>query len=262
LPFKFTGKEYDPETGWYYFGARYYDARLSRWTAVDPALDKYFPNPNDFDTEHDYFWYLFQDASNKLPGIGGVFNTINLDLYHYAGQNPVKLVDPDGECTFQIGITIEASAGGSGTASIGLVVGFSLESGFQMGTYGTAGFGGMGDVGGSIALEIGASNNTNILDLSGSSITAGGSLDAGAVAIGSGLMVSPTAGIDVSRPNDGRFKNNYSMKLGLSSSINPVEMHGYLSKTVVSDWKVKEKASNLITSIVSEAKSLWGRLWK
>ncbi len=100
LPFKFTGKEYDPETGWFYFGARYYDARLSRWTAVDPALDKYFPNPNDFDTEHDYFWYLEQDASAKLPGIGGVFNSINLDMYHYAGQNPVKLVDPDGEAIF------------------------------------------------------------------------------------------------------------------------------------------------------------------
>ncbi len=100
LPFKFTGKEYDPETGWYYFGARYFDARLSRWTAVDPALDKYFPNPNDFDTEHDYFWYLQQDASAKLPGIGGVFNSINLDMYHYAGQNPVKLVDPDGEAAF------------------------------------------------------------------------------------------------------------------------------------------------------------------
>ena len=33
-----------------------------------------------------------QDASGKLPGIGGVFNAVNLDVYHYAGQNPVKLV--------------------------------------------------------------------------------------------------------------------------------------------------------------------------
>ena len=28
--------------------------------------------------------------------MGGVFNTINLDAYQYAGQNPVKLLDPDG----------------------------------------------------------------------------------------------------------------------------------------------------------------------
>ena len=98
LPYKFTGKELDPETGLYYFGARYYDAKVSRWISADPALGsgKYFPKPSDFDTEHDYFWYLENDKTHKMPGIGGVFNAINLNAYHYAGQNPVKLVDPDG----------------------------------------------------------------------------------------------------------------------------------------------------------------------
>jgi hypothetical protein len=28
--------------------------------------------------------------------MGGVFNTVNLHVYHYAGNNPVVLVDPDG----------------------------------------------------------------------------------------------------------------------------------------------------------------------
>ncbi len=97
-PYKFTGKELDKETGLYYFGARYYDARVSRWISADPALQegKYFPKPNDYDTEHDFYWYILNDASGKLPGMGGVYNAINLDVYHYAGQNPVKLVDPDG----------------------------------------------------------------------------------------------------------------------------------------------------------------------
>jgi len=67
--------------------------------SADPAVQdgKYFPNPYDFDTEHDYYWYLEQDTSKKLPGIGGVFNAVNMDVYHYGGNNPVKLVDPDGE---------------------------------------------------------------------------------------------------------------------------------------------------------------------
>jgi len=97
-PYKFTGKELDAETGLYYFGARYYDARVSRWISADPALadGKYFPKPNDYDTEHDFCWYLQQDGSKKLAGLGGVFNAVNMDVYHYAGDNPVKLVDPDG----------------------------------------------------------------------------------------------------------------------------------------------------------------------
>jgi membrane-bound inhibitor of C-type lysozyme len=28
--------------------------------------------------------------------MGGVFNTVNLHLYHYAGNNPAKYTDPDG----------------------------------------------------------------------------------------------------------------------------------------------------------------------
>ena len=95
-PYKFTGKELDKETNLYYFGARYYDARISRWISTDPALEKYFPKPNDYDTEHDFYWYILNDASGKLPGMGGVFNVLNLDMYHYAGNNPVKLIDPNG----------------------------------------------------------------------------------------------------------------------------------------------------------------------
>ena len=97
-PYKFTSKELDEETGLYYYGARYYDAKLSRWVSADKyiANGKYFPKPEDFDTDHDYIWRSLHNVSDKLPGMGGVFNSINLDAYQYGGDNPTKLIDPDG----------------------------------------------------------------------------------------------------------------------------------------------------------------------
>ncbi|MDP3462864.1 MAG: RHS repeat-associated core domain-containing protein [Bacteroidales bacterium] len=61
-PFKFNGKELDTETGLYYYGARYYDPKLSGWLSVDPLAEKY---------------------SAWSP-------------YVYVLNNPVVLTDPDG----------------------------------------------------------------------------------------------------------------------------------------------------------------------
>ena len=82
-PYRFTGKELDKETGFMYYGARYRELRLTGWISPDPILEKYLPTGD-------------KDKDSKLPGMGGVFNTVNLNLYHYGGLNPVKFVDPDG----------------------------------------------------------------------------------------------------------------------------------------------------------------------
>lgn len=59
----FTGKEKDSESGYHYFGARYYDSEaLTGWLSVDPMSDKY----------------------------------LGINPYNYCAWNPVKLVDPDG----------------------------------------------------------------------------------------------------------------------------------------------------------------------
>ena len=59
----FSAKERDSETGLSYFGARYYSSDLSIWLSVDPISDKY-------------------------P---------SLSPYVYCANNPIKLVDPNGE---------------------------------------------------------------------------------------------------------------------------------------------------------------------
>ena len=56
--------------------ARYLDPKYSRWLSTDPALGDY--------------------ASGSDAGCGGIYNHVNLSLYHYGGNNPIKYVDPDG----------------------------------------------------------------------------------------------------------------------------------------------------------------------
>ena len=63
LPYKFNGKQFDEETGLYYYGARCMNPKTSLWYGVDPLTEKY-------------------------PSIDG---------YVYCVGNPVKLIDPDGK---------------------------------------------------------------------------------------------------------------------------------------------------------------------
>ena len=86
MPYRFTGKELDEETGLYYYGARYLNPRTSKWISTDPALGEYIPSIGK----------ATASDAGSLPGMGGVFNTVNLHLYHYAGNNPIKYTDPTG----------------------------------------------------------------------------------------------------------------------------------------------------------------------
>jgi len=61
--YDFTEKVRDKETDFNYFGARYYDSDIGRWTSVDPLAEKY-------------------------PGFSP---------YAYALDNPLKYFDPDGK---------------------------------------------------------------------------------------------------------------------------------------------------------------------
>ena len=63
LPYKFNGKQFDEETGLYYYGARYLNPVISLWYGVDPLAEKY-------------------------PTAGG---------FVYCIENPVKFMDPNGK---------------------------------------------------------------------------------------------------------------------------------------------------------------------
>ena len=70
IRFKFTGKERDGETGFDYFGARYYSSDISVWLSVDPLSDLY---------------------PSTSP-------------YMYVLGNPVRYTDPDGRWVKGAGI--------------------------------------------------------------------------------------------------------------------------------------------------------------
>ena len=63
LPYKFNGKQFDEETGLYYYGARYMNPVASIWYGVDPLAEKY----------------------------------INIGSYIYCHSSPIMLIDPTGE---------------------------------------------------------------------------------------------------------------------------------------------------------------------
>ena len=84
-PFKYNGKELDEATGLYYYGARYYDPKMSVWLSVDP-LAVYNPV---METE------FYGDGQHN----GGVFYSGNLNPYIYCYQNPVIYIDPNGKQT-------------------------------------------------------------------------------------------------------------------------------------------------------------------
>ena len=82
-PYNFNAKELDSETGLYYYGARYYNPRLSIWYGVDP-LAVYNPV---METE------FYGDGQHN----GGVYFWGNLNPYIYTYQNPIKYIDPNGK---------------------------------------------------------------------------------------------------------------------------------------------------------------------
>lgn len=77
---KFTGKERDDDTGYYYYGARYYQADIGRFLSQDPVYAAMGADGN------------MMRRLLKDPQL--------MNSYTYTRNNPIVLVDPDGQFAF------------------------------------------------------------------------------------------------------------------------------------------------------------------
>ena len=75
----FTGEQFDPNIGFYYLRARYYNPEIVRFVTLD----------------------TFQ---------GNIFDPISLHKYLYANADPVNNIDPSGETSIAVGISITLPA--------------------------------------------------------------------------------------------------------------------------------------------------------
>jgi RHS repeat-associated protein len=77
-PFNFTGREFDSETGLYFYRARMYDARIGRFIQNDPIG----------------FAGGDVNLARYVDSVGKPLLDVN--LYRYTGNNPINKIDPKG----------------------------------------------------------------------------------------------------------------------------------------------------------------------
>ncbi|HXG47264.1 MAG TPA: RHS repeat-associated core domain-containing protein [Methylomirabilota bacterium] len=115
-PFRFSTKFHDDETGWLYYGHRYYDPSTGRWPSRDPFVEFAFVEARNADIPH----------NDILP---------DLNDYQFVANQPVSLVDYLGggiwcKCNFNppsLPVELASTINNKGPVTI--------ESESDMGTY-------------------------------------------------------------------------------------------------------------------------------
>ncbi len=111
---KFTGHEYDEDTGLNYMGARYQNGNIGRFMSEDPAFLKFDPNTSEGKM-------MLMDPQHQ-------------NSYSYARNNPLVYTDPDGEFAQIIaGVAIGAAVGGVIGGTVSAISGNSFWSGAKYG---------------------------------------------------------------------------------------------------------------------------------
>jgi RHS repeat-associated protein len=117
-PYTFSAKERDLETGYSYFGARYYDAGLSVWLSVDPMAVRY-PNISDYMyvgghptmiTDHDGRDWIQDEGGNYVYDKNITSKTKLKDGQRYLGKSAkINVRDSDGKVAYHYNLNEDGS---------------------------------------------------------------------------------------------------------------------------------------------------------
>ncbi|MEJ1969110.1 MAG: RHS repeat-associated core domain-containing protein [Rhizomicrobium sp.] len=80
IPYRFTGRRYDPETGLYYYRARYYDPGIGRFLQTDPV---------GYGDDLDWYSYVGNDPTNENDprGLEKLYLGLEASFYLVGGIN-------------------------------------------------------------------------------------------------------------------------------------------------------------------------------
>ena len=133
-PVSFTGKQFEPGIGLYYFNARWYDPVMGRFISPDPKG----PNTETPLSFNPYLYCLnnplaYVDPDGKNPvviaGIGGIVS-FGLDYYHQYKQSGMNFKDYYWSGSYSPARAAGEMALGAATTTVGGVIG-GLSTGFM-----------------------------------------------------------------------------------------------------------------------------------
>ncbi len=119
--YTFSAKEKDTETGYSYFGARYYDSDLSVWLSVDPMSDRLpFISPYSYCYNHPV---NYKDPDGKFPWLAGIIGgAINIGIQYSISKWQDEEYDFKKEALGDFANGFLVASGGGVIAKLGLTI--------------------------------------------------------------------------------------------------------------------------------------------
>ncbi len=189
---KYTGKEKDVDTGWYYYGARYYNADNGVFLSEDPVFTELGTNGS------------MQSTALADPQLQ--------NSYSYARNNPIKMIDADGRWP-----SLASMARGADSVYNFITLGAGNRAA-EMGRTGVTA-GGVAHVAGGVAF---GTVTTSLAALDVGVAVGGLAINAGVMASGQQAIRSEVTGRSVrtTLPSDpvGRRNANMSVQPGTNAS--------------------------------------------